>query len=229
MHNGALQLEIFFSPNDDILPQVQQVMQTYAPQAVILSSVIHHPPALEAWLKQNTYFVKLSYQTPLPIQLTYEKPATLGVDRIALAVAAWKQFPQQHSLVIGTGSAITYTFVHKSGELLGGGISPGIDMRFKALQAFTDKLPLVEASTQYALVGYNTTQSILSGVMHGTVAEINGMIQAYAEKYGNFNVLLTGGNLEFFASRLKNKIFANPYLLYQGLNSILELNALDQS
>ncbi|ATL46361.1 type III pantothenate kinase [Chitinophaga caeni] len=229
MEHGQLKDEIYFTAGEDLLQQVQGVVRKENPQAVILSSVINHPPGLEAWLNQHVQFIKLGHQTPLPIKIMYDKPTTLGVDRIALSVGAWSKFPGQHSLVIAAGSAITYNFVHKSGSLIGGGISPGIEMRFKALHSFTDQLPLVEASTQYSMIGYNTRQSILSGVMEGAVAEVSGMIQSYAQKYRNFNVLLTGGNLEFFASRLKNKIFADPFLLYQGLNSILELNAMDQS
>lgn len=102
-------------------------------------------------------------------------------------------------------------------------------MRFRALHTFTDKLPLVKPATQYSFIGYNTRQSILSGVQEGALAEVEGMIAAYGRRYGNFNVLLTGGNLDFFASRIKSKIFASPYLLYKGLNSIVERNVLDKS
>ncbi|AWO01286.1 type III pantothenate kinase [Chitinophaga alhagiae] len=228
MLNGELQQELFFSATG-LLDEVRGALEQFRPVAAILSSVVDHPRELETLLAAHTAFTRLHHTTPLPIGLAYEKPETLGVDRIALAAGAWRQFPGRHSLIIGAGSAITYNFLHKSGQFMGGGISPGIDMRFKALHAFTDKLPLVEPSTQYAFVGYNTRQSILSGVQEGAVAEVEGMITAYARRYRNFNVLLTGGNLVFFASRLKNKIFASPYLMYKGLNSIAELNVLDKS
>ncbi|MGX5817898.1 type III pantothenate kinase [Chitinophaga lutea] len=228
MQGGTLLEEIFFS-EAGLLEEVALALDRYGPGASILSSVVDHPPALEDLLADRTHFLKLRYDTPLPLRLAYEKPETLGVDRIALAAGAWSQFPGQHSLIVGTGSAITYNFLHKSGEFLGGGISPGIEMRFRALHTFTDKLPLVAPSGQFSFIGYNTRQSILSGVQAGAVAEVEGMIAAYAARYRNFNVLLTGGNLDFFASRLKNKIFASPYLMYKGLNSIVELNVLDKS
>lgn len=228
MLQGELQQELFFSENN-LLEDVRSALMLYQPKASILSSVVDHPPELEALLASHTAFTKLHHTTPLPIRLEYDKPETLGVDRIALAAGAWSRFPGKHSLIIGAGSAITYNFLHKTGAFLGGGISPGIDMRFRALHTFTDKLPLVEPDTQYSFIGYNTRQSILSGVQEGVLAEVEGMIAAYGRRYGNFNVLLTGGNLVFFASRLKNKIFASPYLMYKGLNSIVERNVLDKS
>jgi type III pantothenate kinase len=228
MQHGELQQELFFSENN-LLEEVRSALALFKPRACILSSVIDHPQELEELLAAQTAFIRLQHSIPLPIQLAYDKPETLGVDRIALAAGAWSQFPGQHSLIIGTGSAITYNFLHKTGTFLGGGISPGIDMRFRALHTFTDKLPLVKPDTQYSFIGYNTRQSILSGVQEGALAEVEGMIAAYGRRYGNFNVLLTGGNLVFFASRLKSKIFASPYLLYKGLNSIVERNVLDKS
>lgn len=228
MQDGRLTEEIFFS-EDALLEAVRQLLDKYNPQAAILSSVVHHPPQLETLLEQRTRFVKLGHQLKFPVSITYEKPETLGVDRIALVCGARKLFPGQHNLVIGAGSAITYNFLHKNGQFMGGGISPGIDMRFRALHTFTDKLPEVKADPLYSLVGYNTRQSILSGVQEGALAEVDGIIERYARRYRNFNVLLTGGNLEFFASHLKNKIFADPYLLYVGLNSILEINALEKN
>lgn len=228
MADGEFQEELFFSETN-LVQDVRDALDRFHPQAAILSSVIDHPEELETLLSGRTSFIKLHYSTPLPIQLVYEKPETLGVDRIALACGAWATFPGMHSLIIGAGSAITYNFVNRSGAFLGGGISPGIDMRFRALHTFTDKLPLIRSSTQYSFVGYNTRQSILSGVQEGALAEMAGMIASYGARYRNFNVYLTGGNLEFFASRLKKKIFASPYLMYKGLNSIVELNVLDKS
>lgn len=228
MQQGELLREVFFT-EENLLEEVRVALGEYKPVASILSSVVDHPQALEDLLAAHTSFLKLHHTLPLPIQLAYEKPETLGVDRIALAAGAWSMFPGQHSLIIGTGSAITYNFVHKTGVFLGGGISPGIDMRFRALHAFTDKLPEIKQDAQYSFIGYNTKQSILSGVQEGALAEVEGMIAAYGRRYSNFNALLTGGNLEFFASRLKSKIFASPYLLYKGLNSIVERNVLDKS
>lgn len=228
MEHGELLEELIFT-GDKLLQETAAALDKFRPAASILSSVVDHPAELETLLADRTAFTKLSHNVQLPVTLAYEKPETLGVDRIALAAGAWSLFPGHHSLIIAAGSAITYNFLHKNGEFLGGSISPGIDMRFRALHAFTDQLPLVSPHNQYSFIGYNTRQSILSGVQEGAVAEMEGMIAAYAARYRNFNVLLTGGNLEFFASRLKSKIFASPYLMYKGLNSIAERNVLDKS
>ena len=99
-----------------------------------------------------------------------------------------------------------------------------MEMRFKSLQVFTAKLPLVEKSWNFPLIGYDTRTNILSGVILGMAKEIDGMIDLYAEKYGNLNVLLTGGDSAYFACHLKNKIFADPDLIFKGLYAISEYN-----
>jgi type III pantothenate kinase len=127
--------------------------------------------------------------------------------------------------VIGLGSAITYNFVNKYREFLGGGISPGMEMRFKSLHELTAKLPLVKADWNFPLVGYDTRTNILSGVILGMAKEIDGIIGAYEEKYDNFNVLMSGGDAGYFTRQLKRKIFVDPYLIYKGLYAISELNS----
>ncbi len=129
-----------------------------------------------------------------------------------------------NNLVIGLGSAITYNYVNKYREFIGGGISPGMEMRFKSLNAFTARLPLVTADWNFPLAGYDTRTNILSGVILGMAKEIDGIIGAYEEKYDNFNVLLSGGDSAYFTRHLKRNIFADPYLIYRGLYAISEFN-----
>ena len=126
--------------------------------------------------------------------------------------------------ISGLVSAITYNYVNKYKEFIGGGISPGMEMRFKSLQAFTAKLPLVKADWNFPLAGYDTRTNILSGVILGMAKEVDGIIEAYEEKYDNFNVLLSGGDASYFSRHLKKKIFADPYLIYKGLYAISEFN-----
>jgi type III pantothenate kinase len=80
------------------------------------------------------------------------------------------------------------------------------------MHEYTALLPLIEAENQFPLIGYDTKTNLLSGVIFGMSSEIDGIIDAYALKYNNFNVLLTGGDMPFFVPHLKNKIFADPYL-----------------
>jgi type III pantothenate kinase len=209
---------------NDHAETIQSIIQKYKPEKSILSSVINHDPAMENLLQQATRFHSLNHLSKIPVTTPVGKPDTIGADRLALVAAAVSIFPEKNNLVIGLGSAITYNFVNKSHEFLGGGISPGMEMRFKALHTFTARLPLVKAEWNFPLVGYDTKTNILSGVITGMAKEIDGMIDAYAEKYNNFNVLLSGGDIHYFADRLKNKIFADPYLMYKGLYAISELN-----
>ena len=209
---------------DDNESTIQQLLNSYQPQKSILSSVIDHNPVIETILKQQTKFHKLDHHSKIPVTTPVGKPETIGADRLALVVAAVDLFPRKNNLVVGLGSAITYNFINKYHEFLGGGISPGMEMRFKSLQSFTAKLPLVEKDWNFPLVGYDTRTNILSGVIIGMAKEIDGTIDAYAERYNNFNVLLTGGDTPYFVYHLKNKIFADPNLIYKGLYAISEYN-----
>jgi type III pantothenate kinase len=209
---------------DDSDATIKALLDQYHPEKTILSSVIDHNPGLETLLQHQTKFHRLGHQSRLPVTTPVGKPETIGADRLALVVAAVTLFPGKNNLVIGLGSAITYNYVNKYREFIGGGISPGMEMRFKSLQTFTARLPLVKADWNFPLAGYDTRTNILSGVILGMAREVDGMIEAYEEKYDNFNVLLSGGDGVFFTRHLKKKIFADPYLIYKGLYAISEFN-----
>jgi len=209
---------------DDGDETIMTLLDRFHPDKSILSSVIDHNPGLETLLRQRTHFHKLGHESRLPVTTPVGKPETIGADRLALVVAAVTLFPGKNNLVIGLGSAVTYNYVNKYHEFIGGGISPGMEMRFRSLQAFTAKLPLVKADWNFPLAGYDTRTNILSGVILGMAKEVDGMIEAYEEKYDNFNVLLSGGDAVYFTRHLKKKIFADPYLIYKGLYAISEFN-----
>jgi type III pantothenate kinase len=195
--------------------------------AAILSSVVDHPADLEAALRKRFHTIILDHNTPLPIKNRYATPATLGRDRLAVAVGGYAAFPGRDVLVIDAGTCIKYDMVTAGGEYLGGGISPGIEMRFRALNTFTDKLPLLHRAKTAELVGGTTQDSILSGVQNGVMEEVKGIITRYEERFGSLSVGITGGDLDFFIPMVsgKNTIFADPYLALKGLNFILEHNA----
>ena len=209
---------------DDSAEDIQALVARFRPHNSILSSVVDHNPAVEEVLAKTTSFHKLSYTSKLPITSPVGKPHTIGSDRLAMSVAAVQLFPKQHNLVIGLGSCITYNFINKYHQFIGGGISPGMEMRFKALNHYTAKLPMVQPAWNFPLLGYDTTTNIQSGVLAGMAKEIDGMIDLYKEKFNNFNAHLTGGDIAFFGTLLKNEIFADPYLIYKGLNAISEYN-----
>ncbi|MEY2902221.1 MAG: hypothetical protein RLY89_1327 [Bacteroidota bacterium] len=203
---------------------VQTLINSFQPDKSILASVINHDPEVETVLAAATQFHKLGHTSKIPFSTPVGKPETIGADRLAAVAAAVDLFPKQHNLVIGLGTCITYNYVNPSHEFLGGSISPGMQMRFRSMHEYTALLPLVEAENNFPLIGYDTKTNLLSGVILGMAKEIDGIIDAYALKFNNFNVLLTGGDMAFFVPHLKNKIFADPYLIYKGLYAISEFN-----
>lgn len=192
--------------------------------AAILASVVDLDPQLKEVFSSLPAFIELDHTTPVPVHIAYETPATLGRDRIALAVAANTAFPGLHCLVIGAGTCITYDLVTADGTYHGGAISPGITMRLNALHTFTGKLPLVQKQPFDQLVGTNTTSSILSGVVNGVTEEIKGVTGRYRTLYPGIRLILTGGDQEFLVDYIKNDIFAVPEMVLQGLNKILDYN-----
>jgi type III pantothenate kinase len=215
-----------FVINDDSDQTIQSLIREYRPGKSILSSVIDHNPGMETLLAKETKFHKLNHQTKLAFTTPVGKPETIGADRLALTAAAVHFYPHHHNLVIGLGTCITYNFINKYHEFLGGGISPGLEMRLKSLNYYTAKLPLISADSNVPLIGYDTASNILSGVILGMVYEMEGFIGEYAKKFDNFNVLLTGGDMVHLASHLKKKIFADPDLIFKGLYAISEVNNL---
>ena len=203
---------------------ITTIIEKYQPQKSILSSVVKHDVTIEKILAETTQFHLLTYTSKLPITTPVGKPETIGADRLALCSAAVHLHPNQHNLTIGLGSCITYNFTNKFHQFLGGSISPGLHMRFRAMHEHTALLPLVKADNNFPLVGYDTKTNLQSGVILGMAKEIDGIVEAYKEKYAHLNVQLTGGDMHFFIPHLKNKIFADADLLYTGLYAISEAN-----
>ena len=209
---------------DDSIETVSQLLDKWKPAKTILSTVIADDPALEALLARHSQFHKLNHRTILPFTTPVGKPETIGADRLALVAAAVHFHPDQHNLVIALGTCITYNYVNKGREFVGGGISPGLEMRLKSLNHYTAKLPVIKADSNVPLIGYDTATNILSGVILGMVYEIEGFIAEYGRRFGNFNVVLTGGDIVHLASHLKKKIFADPELIFKGLYAISQVN-----
>lgn len=161
--------------------------------------------------------------TPIPLKNLYQTNATLGSDRLAASIGAHSLYPNADVLCIDFGTCIKYNFVNASNEYVGGAISPGLQMRFKALNQFTSKLPLIEKEESIVkLIGQDTKGSILSGVINGAIKEVEGIIEEYKQNYPNIKIVITGGDGNFFAQNFKkNGIFTHPNLVLIGLNQIL--------
>jgi type III pantothenate kinase len=190
----------------------------------ILSSVVPVSDDIPAYLGQRLHFINLDEHTPVPIVNRYDTKNSLGKDRLAAAVAGAGMFPGENVLIVIAGTALTFDFVSAGGAYLGGAISPGMQMRFTALHTFTGKLPLVSYQETAGLVGSDTRMSILSGVVNGIVAEIEGISHHYQENYPGLKIVLSGGDLNYFVKRLKISIFALPNIVIHGLQQILSFN-----
>ena len=191
----------------------------------IISNVGRIDDSIINILKESTNLLLVSNQLKFPFKNLYKSKNTLGQDRLALVSAAAFKFPKENVLIVDAGSCITYDFKNNNNEYLGGGISPGILMRFKSLNTFTSNLPLIDFDSIHQLIGNNTKNSINSGVINGTISEINGIIQQYCEEFKNIRIILTGGDSNFLLKRIKNSIFADQNFLLLGLNKLLEDNS----
>jgi type III pantothenate kinase len=189
----------------------------------IISSVASNPEEIQQYIKAEKKFI-LTKNLPVPTTNLYATPSTLGVDRLAGVCGARQLFPGKNCLVIDAGTCITYDFIDKEGNYHGGGISPGLSMRFQAVNTFTAKLPLVQAVKVPTLIGNSTESCIQSGVILGLTEEIKGFIRLYEQEFEDLKVVLCGGDTVFFENQLKGSIFAVPELVLSGLNSILDYN-----
>lgn len=226
LFKGSELVEVFRFPGKNNLDAILELVQNLEPERIIFAEVIELSPDLIEGLKANAkQLIRLSNQTNLPFQMGYQTPETLGQDRLALAAGASQMFHDKPVLAIQTGSCITYNFIGSDNVFEGGAITPGLNMRLKSLNHFTEKLPLVELENDASLVGSTTHESILSGVINGAAYEMDGFIEAYQESIDSLEVILSGGDTPFFENKLKNRIFADPNLVLRGLNQILIMNA----
>ncbi len=209
---------------NDLPETIELLLKKHKPQKTILSSVIKHNPEIETVLAAKTVFHKLSHLTQLNFTSAVGKPETIGADRLALAAAAVHFYPKKNNLIIALGSCITYNFINQYHQFIGGAISPGMDMRFKSMHEHTALLPHVQAEWNFPVVGYDTKTNLQSGVIAGISYEIDGFVNYYQSRYGNLNIILTGGDSMHFARQLKNKIFADAGFLFKGLYAVSEIN-----
>lgn len=203
---------------------IREVLQTHKVDAAILSNTSVIDQDLLQLLDTLPIFIHLGHHTPIPIKNNYLAPETLGKDRLAAAVGAAKLFPGKSILFFDMGTCITMNFVDSDGRFIGGNISPGIRMRLKAMHAFTDKLPLVEIEVPKELVGTETVKAMQNGGIKGAFREMDSFIEEIKAEIGEIVIILTGGDAHLFENYTKNKIFAAPNLVLQGLNEILKYN-----
>jgi type III pantothenate kinase len=175
-------------------------------------------------IKRKMEVIFMSADLSFPVKNNYQSPNTLGFDRLALASAARVQYPDKAVLVIDCGTCVTYDFIEANGAYNGGAISPGLSMRYKAMNAYTKALPELKAEVPSGWYGATTETSMHHGAFFGLVHEINGFVNQYRRYNADLTTILTGGDLEILRDHIKNDIFAHPNFLLLGLNEILLIN-----
>jgi type III pantothenate kinase len=217
------QVDAFVFTKKDFRKKIKNILETHQKIThLVVASVgdVEKESFLEFKKELNVHFV--SHKDPFPFFNGYETPQTLGIDRMVLAAGAIFQFPSQNRLVIDAGTCVTFDFIDDKNKYHGGAIAPGLRLRYESLHNFTAKLPLLTLESPKNLIGKSTSESIHSGVVNGLVYEIDGFIDEYRARYSNFIIILTGGDTDFLAKRLKNTIFANSNFLLESLNQTFQ-------
>lgn len=214
--NTAFNAEFFFE-------EILKIFQNYSKIThTVLSSVGKLEDQIVQFLEEHSILTVINSEISLPFDNLYATPKTLGVDRMVLAAGAVLKYPKQNRLVIDAGTCITYDFITADDTYLGGGISPGLRLRYESLHAYTAKLPLLNYKEPDGLIGNSTPEAIHSGVVNGFVNEITGFITEYEKQFVNLAIILTGGDAEMLSKKIKNTIFANPNFLIESLKQLHE-------
>lgn len=215
--------KVYFSEFTDLV----EYIMSHPVDRAIYSDVGGNSSSLENLLKfEEIPFLRSNYKTRLPFRLDYHTPETLGDDRIAAVAAAILHANGKNTLVIDAGTCITYDLVDEHAVYHGGAISPGINMRFRAMHEFTSGLPriYIEQGVRVENPAKTTRDSMINGVLTGVTKEVQGIINDYSNKYPDLHVLIGGGDKNFFESSLKGNIFASENLILEGLISILSFH-----
>jgi len=203
---------------------LKQTIKHYSVEKAIISSVSDFSQVETLLKEMDIPTMLLSHQSVLPIKIKYTTPDTLGLDRIAAAVGAWKLSPDTSNLIIDLGTCITYDVMTPQDGFIGGNIAPGLDMRLTAMHRQTQNLPLLQRQDHPNTFGSSTNEAMQNGAEKGIIAEINSYMSTGYSEYGELSTFLTGGDALYFEKKIKNTIFVIPNLLLLGLLEILKNN-----
>ena len=221
-------VELFVFTKDVFLTEINFILNKFPKiKKLVVASVGNVEKEAFLSLKSKAEIHFITHESKFPFTNLYSTPTTLGIDRMVLASGAVLQYPNQNRLVIDMGTCITYDFIDENDNYLGGAISPGLRLRYESLHQHTAKLPLLTKNYPGTFIGNSTQESIHSGVINGVASEIDGFIELYKTQYAKFIIILTGGDAEFLAIRLKNTIFANSNFLLESLNQTFQYNQND--
>jgi type III pantothenate kinase len=218
VQNGVIQLVKRFSLDDFSLSKLDRNIP------LACSSVIG-----QYLLEQvRAYFIsvfEITTMVQLPFSMAYRSPQTLGIDRLCNAAALSIQNKEHPRLAIDLGTCIKFDFLDATNCYLGGSISPGLQMRSKAMAHFTAQLPEVAALPTQQLIGTNSTESLEIGTYLGWQKEIEGLLATYKQAYPDLLVFLTGGDARHFDIGQKNDIFVHENLTLEGIFALYQANA----
>lgn len=203
--------------------QLQEIFEKFNIRHSIITNTRDLTEELRQFLEKSGTLL-LTESTKLPISNLYETPETLGRDRLAGAIAAYMSQPGIHHLIFDLGTAMTINYVNQNGEFMGGNISPGFEMRLKAMHHFTDKLPLVSFDNEPTMFGVNTRSALSNGALHGVIAEVQYYTAIFSQQFEPLQATITGGNSDFIHHYLDDSYVINPDLVTLGLNEILLVN-----
>lgn len=198
-----------------------RLYRLYAFDYIVLSSVAGPDSGLNHALEDiSVPHKRIEWDTPCPFKDISGIPEGYGSDRLAADFGAFAQDPESTILVIDAGTCITYDLFSSQGEIIGGVISPGVQLRLKAMHDYTALLPLFEAEIDAPLHGMTTKDCLMAGAVHGAEFEIIGYIRILQMQYPDLHVFLTGGNAFALPPDITCKVTRDPYLVLRGLDAL---------
>lgn len=217
-NNNALQSWIF---DNDHLAEAKEILVIVAVDSVLIASSGSYGEEIRQWFSHVSAQVFNSSQYE-EIHWAYSDPERLGHDRMAGMIGAITHFPNENICLVSAGTCLTFDFLQSDKMHLGGFIAPGLEMRLKAMNSFTSKLPYVSINQSNNYPGMDTETCLSGGAVWGAVLEIEGHFdRIQALNSGPWRLVLTGGDAEFLAQRIKADNFVVPDLVIQGLNAVL--------
>ncbi len=227
-------VEEFRLASDKDLPQeeyevlLNTLCKPYKIDGCIIASVVEElnnkfETAIKSVFKIIPIMVSDKINTGIKISL--DNPSESGADRIANAYAAFMLYDKP-CIVVDFGTATSFDIVNKQGEFIGGIIAPGLNLQMKVLNRFTSKLPKIDVAISNNVIGKNTSDAILSGVIRGSAYMIDGLVEQCEKELGyNATLIATGGYSGLISSYLKRPFdFINPTLTLEGLRYLYNIN-----
>ncbi len=232
--NEALIEEFRLASDKDLSLEEYEVLlkslfKDYSVKDCIISSVVDELTAKFKKAVDNVFKINsvlLSSKINTGVKINIDNPEEAGADRIANAAGAYVLY-KHPAIVVDFGTATTFDIINSNGEFIGGIISLGIMSQMKALNKFTSKLPRTDVSLCPNVIGHNTNDAILSGVIRGTASMIDGLIEQCEKELGEKAVIVaTGGYSGLISNYLKRPFdFINPTLTLEGLRYLYQINS----